>query len=91
MINKYRNRFLPNNYLGLADSIIGLSSAVGTIVKQHNKLLTFDCLCKEFKLLQQSNKSFIYHKITDVFLALNFLHMIGVVDVKDGKLFIIEL
>jgi hypothetical protein len=86
---KYRNRFLPNNYVGLSESILGLSSVVGGIIKHKNYILSFDMLWKEFELVQQKNKAFVHHKASDVYLALNFLYMVGVVNIKDGKLFII--
>jgi hypothetical protein len=86
---KYRNRFLPNNYVGLSESILGLSSVVGGIIKHKNHILSFDMLWKEFELVQQKNKAFTHHKASDVYLALNFLYMVGVVNIKDGKLFII--
>ena len=88
-MNKYRNRFLPNNYVGLSESILGLSSVVGRIIKHKSYTLSFDMLWKEFELVQQKNKTLSHHTASDVYLALNFLYIVGVANIKDGKLFIV--
>ncbi len=86
--NKYRNKFLPNNYVGISESIIGLSYFVGNLIREYNGKLTFDRLWKKFEGLQQKNPILAYHKASDVLLALNFLYIAGVVKVTSGQLFI---
>lgn len=87
-INKYTNKLLPNNYVSISESIIGLSSIIGRTIKKHNRQLTFDKLWKKFELLQNESKGLRYHKPTDVLLALNFLYMISVIDLQDNLIYI---
>jgi hypothetical protein len=88
-MNNYINKILPNNYVNISESIIGLSSIIGNIIKNNDKKLTFDKLWQYFEIKQNEVKGLRYHKPNDVLLSLNLLFMMNIIEIQeDGLIFL---
>jgi len=71
---------LPSKHIRLAESLLGLGGYLLKYLKDEPQ--TVDQLW--FKVSKQNNskKSFAYHGFDNVILALNYLYMIGAVDIN---------
>lgn len=77
---------LPTKHTKLSESLLGLG---GVILKMVKEPLTIDELWEEYQKINNSKNYFpAYHSFDNVVLALNFLFMIGAIDLnKEGKIF----
>jgi len=75
---------LPSKHIRISESLLGLSAFLLKYLNDGPK--TVDNLW--FKVVKQndSNKSFSYHGFDNMILALNYLFMIGAVDINSDEL-----
>lgn len=76
---------LPAKHIRVSESIIGLSSF---ILSKLNKPRTIDSLWSEFKYAVENKKYPSHHSVENLVLAIDFLYIIGLVNVNDdGEVF----
>jgi hypothetical protein len=71
---------MPAKHIKLSESLLGLSSFV---LSRLNKPKTIDLLWREFRVASESNEYPAYHSFENLILAIDFLYLLGTINVND--------
>lgn len=75
---------LPSKHIRLSESLLGLGGILLTITKEP---VTVDDIWFKYSQINNSKNKFpAYHNFDNVILALNYLFLIGAIEINNGKI-----
>lgn len=75
---------LPSKHIRLSESLLGLGGVLLTITKEP---VTVDDIWFKYSQINNSKNKFpAYHNFDNVILALNYLFLIGAIEINNGKI-----
>jgi len=74
---------LPSKHITINESLLGLGAYILRFIKKDPQ--TIDQIWKKVKILNSKDSFGAYHGIDNLILALNYLYLIGAIDVNENQ------